>query len=309
MCSRRHVLALTVVMALALLLPVRELQAATDMETLNRYMAELNKKPDAQELRKKIITFVQSMKTAPSTPEDADRALARGNTLLKMATDKAGYEKAIPEFQEATTLAPWLGEAYLGLSTAQEKAGYFSDAINSLNNYLLINPKGGGKDIKKKIYELEVYAEQAHQIVPHKVPATSTTAKKQDSPPEKAGKKANPEAFVGSWYTAEKSGPKEEEVFIHAFTIRRDTGGALIATPPRRSTGTVGAITAFEISGRNVKLQITWKLASVPSYWKTEDFVLTLSDDDSKLVGRYDQKSSGARSREFSDDKKIFTRQ
>jgi tetratricopeptide (TPR) repeat protein len=245
-------------------------------------------------------------------PDDAERALTRGNALLKIASDKESFEKAIPEFQTAITAAPWVGDAYLSLATAQEKAGYYADAINSLNFYFLTNPKAANaKDIKKKIYELEVYAEQAHQEVPAPVKLPQAQAKKSNSPQaaQQPDKKVNLDAFVGSWYSTEKGGPKSEEVSVHAFTIRRNTKGDLIATPPRRTTGTIGSVTAFEISGRNLKLQITWKLSSVPAYWKSEDFDLVLSDDESKLVGKYDQKSSGARSREFSEEQKTFTRQ
>lgn len=303
---------LPAMLVLALLAPLQSTAAAED-ETLNRYVAELKKKPDAQELRARIISYVQSMKTKPSMPDDAERALTRGNALFKMASDKESFEKAIPEFQAAITAAPWLGDAYLSLATAQEKAGYFADAINSLNFYLLVNPKGANaKDIKKKIYELEVYAEQAHQEVPAPVKLPQSQAKKSDSAQQASSqpdRKVDLDAFVGSWYSTEKSGPKGDEVSVHAFTIRRNTKGDLIATPPRRTTGTIGAISLFEISGRNLKLQITWKLSSVPTYWKSEDFNLLLSDDESKLVGKYDQKSSGSRSREFSEEQKTFTRQ
>lgn len=300
---------LPVLLGLALLTPVQIVTAAED-ETLNKYVAELKKKPDAQELRARIISYVLGMKTKPATPEDAERALTRGNALLKIANDKASYEKAIPEFQEAITAAPWLSDAYLNLAAAQENSGYFADAINSLNFYLLINAKGSNvKDIRKKIYELEVYAEQAHQTVPAPIKLLSGSARKQDLMPGQPEKKVNLDAFVGSWYSTEKSGPKDEEVSVHAFTVRRDTKGALIATPPRRTTGTMGSVTAFEISGRDMKLQITWKLSSVPNYWKTEVFDLTLSGDESKLVGKYEQKSSGSRSREFSEDGKTFVRQ
>jgi tetratricopeptide (TPR) repeat protein len=302
---------LPAMLVLALMAPVHPATAAED-ETLAKYVAELKKKPDAQELRARIISYVQSMKTKPATPDDAERALTRGNALLKIAADRESFERAIPEFQAAITAAPWLGDAYLSLATAQEKTGYFADAINSLNFYLLINSKAPNvKDIKKKIYELEVYAEQAHQEVPAPVKLPQAQSKKSDTPHASAQpeKKVNLDAFIGSWYSTDKSGPKGEEVSVHAFTIRRNTKGDLIATPPRRTTGTIGSITMFDISGRNLKLRVTWKLSSVPTYWKTEDFDLVLSDDESKLVGKYDQKSSGARSREFSEEQKTFTRQ
>lgn len=305
----KKIIILSVMLALALLSPLRALQAADEMETLTKYLAELKKKPDAQDLRAKIIVHVQSMKTAPPIPDDAMRSLTRGKAILGMAANKEGFEKAIPDLMEATVNAPWVADAYETLALAQEKAGLYADAIQSLNIYLIIAPRAKNmSDIKKKIYELEVYAEQAHQEVPApiKMPKTAKKPEQGQQHTQMPGKKVNIDAFVGSWYGTQE-GRKGEEAQIHVFTIRKNTKGDMIATPPRRVTGSIGSITSFEVSGANLQLQITWKSASIPNYWKTEDFDLTLSDDGSKLSGSYEMKSSGARG-DFSD-KREYTKQ
>ncbi len=311
----RTILSIVLVTVLSFSATVGTVLAADDQETLNKYVTELKKKPDAQELRARIIAHVQAMKTAPAVPDDAMRAFTRGKAILGMATSKEGYEKAVPELVDATINAPWFADAYELLAQAQEKAGLYADAIESLNYYLLIAPRAkNAGDMKKKIYELEVYAEQAHQEVPAPVKLPKV-AKKQEpgqpsqpqTPPAVPEKRINTDLFVGSWYSAQEVRRGSEDAQIHAFTLRKNTKGDLIATPPRRTTGTIGSVTKFEISGANLRIQITWKSSSIPNYWKTEDFNLILSEDGTKLSGMYEMKSSGARG-DFSD-KREFTKQ
>lgn len=291
----------------AVLIPFSGAMAAGDTDVLNKYLAELKAKPDALELRAKIISFVQSMKSTPPTPEDAVRAITRGTAVLNTAKDKEGYERAIFELQEAITAAPWIAEAYQNLAIAQEKAGYYADAIQNLQYCLLVNPRArDAQDIKKKLYELEVYAESAGQTVvpaPDRLPKTAGRKQEQGSaPPRPSERRYDPDKFIGSWYTTQAGRDSD----IHVFTLQKNTKGDLVARPPRRVTGTLGSITKFDISGSNLHLQITWKSSSIPGYWKTEDFDLTLSSDGTKLKGQYKLESSGTR--DFSDVKE-FTKQ
>ena len=83
-----------------------------------------------------------------------------------------------------------------------------------------------------------------------------------------------------------------------------NAAGELTAAAPRRSTGATGSVTAFEIAGDSIHIQVTWKIATIPSYWKTEDYEVTLSSDETKLAGKYRIKSSGAR--EFAEEKTLF---
>ncbi|HWR72005.1 MAG TPA: hypothetical protein VN604_02440 [Nitrospirota bacterium] len=280
-------------------------------DTLNKYMADLKKKPDALELRAKIISHVQSMKSAPPVPEEAVRALTRGKVILNMAKDKQGYEKAIPELQEVITAAPWIAEAYENLAVAQEKSGYYADAIQNLQFLLLVDPKAkNAKDVKKKIFELEVYAEQAGQTVvpaPGKLPKSAAGKKPETGGASKATEnKYDPDLYIGSWYMVQE-GRKGEDAMIHAFTLQKNTKGDLVAMPPRRVTGSIGSVSKFHIDGQNLELQITWKSSSIPGYWKSEDFDLVLSPDGKTLKGKYEQKSSGSRG-DITDTKE-FTKQ
>lgn len=307
MSYRSHI---RIALVFIILFLVFGLSAMAD-DTLNKYLADLKKKPDALELRAKIISYVQSLKNTPPTPEEAVRALTRGKVILNMAKDKQGYEKAIPELQEVITAAPWIAEAYESLAIAQEKSGYYADAIQNLQFLLLLDPKAkNAKDIKKKIFELEVYAEQAGQTVvpaPGKLPKSAAGKKPEASGASKAaGQKYDPDLYIGSWYMVQE-GRKGEDAMIHAFTLQKNTKGDLVAMPPRRVTGSIGSVTKFHIDGEDLVLQITWKSSSIPGYWKSENYELVLSPDGKTLKGKYEQKSSGSRGDIV--DTKEFTKQ
>jgi hypothetical protein len=109
---------------------------------------------------------------------------------------------------------------------------------------------------------------------------------------------------VGNWFYKDTAPRGGEQLTTQAFTISMGTDGRLIASAPRRTTGAVGTVTVFELDNDSIRIRITWKLATIPSYWKTEDYDLTLSDNDSKLKGAYRIKSSGKG--EFAEDKLFF---
>jgi tetratricopeptide (TPR) repeat protein len=283
-------------------------------DVVRKYIADLKKAPDSADLKEKIIRYVQSMKRPPAVPEEYERQTSRGNAFMKMAADAEGYKKAVAEFRDALVLAPWLPEAYLNLADAQEKAGDFASAIQNLNFALLADPNAkNAREIRNRIYELEVFAEEAKQAlkaspsVPLPPEPETTVVKKAPPSPKKQEaqeKKPNPKTFVGNWFYKDVAPRGGDEITIPAFTINLNQAGELAAAPPRKTTGATGKVTVFELEGGRVKIQVTWKLANVPSYWKTEDYELKLSDDETKLSGAYKVKSSG--SREFSEDKVLF---
>lgn len=283
------------------------------IETLKLLIADLKKNPDNVELREKLIRHVQSMKQKPQPSEEFERFMSRGHAYLKKATDAAGYSKAIDEFKAAVASAPWIAEGYESLAEVQEKAGIYSEAIVNLKFALLADPNAkNAREIRNRIYELEVYAEDAKQgakaaptVPPPPPPAPPVAAK--PVPPKKPApveKKVNPKAFVGSWYYKDIAPRGGEEITTHAFTISMDAAGKLAATAPRRSTGAVGSITVFEIGNDDIHIQVTWKLTTIPSYWKTEDYELVLSADETRLSGTYRIKSSGKH--EYSEEKILF---
>lgn len=290
--------------------------AGGSQDTLKQYVADLKKSPENAELREKVIKYAQTMKQKPTAPEEFERQMARGSAYLKKATDNEGFNKAVDTFKSALALAPWEAEGYVELATAQEKAGLFAEAIQNLNFALLADPNAkNAREIRNHIYELEVYAEDAKQTlkaspnVPLAPPPPPTPViVKAPSPKKQAAaapeKKTNPKAFVGSWFYKDTATRGGEDITIQAFTITMGADGKLVASAPRRSTGATGTVTAFELSDDSIHILVTWKLATIPSYWKTEDYDMTLSNDETKLKGSYRIKSSGKG--EYAEDKVLF---
>jgi tetratricopeptide (TPR) repeat protein len=313
-----------VIVLIAAVLAGQPAFAATDKgggggspETLKQYVADLKKSPENAELREKVIRYAQTLKQKPPAPEEYERQMARGAAYLKKAADTEGYSKAIEAFKAAVALAPWMAEGYGDLAAAQEKSGQFAEAIQNLNFSLLADPNAkNARDIRNHIYELEVYAEDAKQALkaapsvpipplPPPTPVKVTTPppkKQQAAAPEK--KPTNPKAFVGSWFYKDTAPRGGEDVTTQAFTITMGTDGKLVAAAPRRSTGATGMVTVFELADDSIRIQIMWKLANVPSYWKSEEYDLALSSDETKLKGSYKIKSSGKG--EFAEDKVLF---
>ena len=286
-------------------------------DELKQYIEDLKKNPGDKALREKIIRM--TIKSAPAVPEEAERNMARGTAFAQKAGDNAGYNKAISEFEAAANAAPWLSLAYFNLGVMQEKAGHFNEAIQSLKFYLLSNPDAkNARDVKNKIYALEADAEALQAgmnapAVPDPAPAPAAPAAggKQLSvmasksslevEPDKPlkiikmpqDKKAKMPKFEGNWYFKENI--RGEDVTIHAFEIAKNPNGDLTLVPPKRAADSVATVNIFEINDKNLKLQMKWKMKSVVGYWKTETYMLTISEDGSKMSGNHNQQSVGGR--------------
>ncbi len=288
-------------------------KSAPSSDDLKQAVEELKKAPGDKALREKVIKTAAGMKPAPAVPEDAERHMARGTVFAQKASDSAGYRKAIAEFEGALAAAPWLPLAYYNLGVMQEKAGLFTEAIQSLNYYLKAAPDAkNSRDVKNKIYALEADAEavQAGMKAPAPVPDPAPTAGKQlavagkptleiesEKPLKiikmpKDPKKAVPH-FEGNWYFKETV--NGEERVYHAFEIAKNGNGDLMLIPPKRAADSVATVNTFEISDKSLKVQMKWKMKSVVGYWKTETYQLTMSDDGAKLVGLHNQQSVGNR--------------
>ena len=130
--------------------------AQTPQDTLNQYVADLQKTPTDTALREKIIRYVQTMNPAPPIPEEVERFMARGAAAVKGAKSPDDFKEAATEFEKATRAAPWLAETYYNLGLAQDKAGLHEVALKSLRLYLLAAPSAAdAKQVKNLIYEVE----------------------------------------------------------------------------------------------------------------------------------------------------------
>jgi len=282
-------------------------------ETLQQYVEDLKRNPADHALREKIIKLVLSMKPTPTVPENAERNMARGTAFAQKATEITGYKKAIAEFEAASNSAPWLALAYYNLGVVQEKAALYSDAMQNLKLYLLAAPDAkNARDVRNKIYALEVDVEDVEAGKNTPAPADAGMGKslavtgktsleiepeKQlkiiKMPPQSQDKKLMVPNFVGSWYF--KDMLHGEDVNIHAFDISKNTNGDLVLTPPKRVADSVATINIFELQDKNLRVQMKWKMKSVVGYWKTETYVLTMSEDGTRLTGSHNQQSVGGR--------------
>ncbi|MGA9057646.1 MAG: tetratricopeptide repeat protein [Terriglobia bacterium] len=167
----------------AIVIPAQA-QTASPQETLDQYVADLQKSPDDTALREKIIKLVLEMSPAPETPAEAKRHMSRGVAAVEDAKTPDDFKDACNEFRQATTLAPWLADAYRNLAIAQDKAGMYDEALASLRLYLLTKPSSSdadwAEDLKSKVeYRKEKAAKEAEAKAKESSPE-AIAAKKQN---------------------------------------------------------------------------------------------------------------------------------
>jgi tetratricopeptide (TPR) repeat protein len=140
--------------------------AETPQQTLNQHIANLQKNPNDNDLREKIIRHVQTISPAPVVPEEAKRYLDRGMAAAEDAKNEKDYKDASDEFQKAVNIAPWLGAGYRGLAVTQDKSGQYAAALQNLKFFLLTNPSAENaekaKTLRNKIeYRMEKAAKES----------------------------------------------------------------------------------------------------------------------------------------------------
>jgi tetratricopeptide (TPR) repeat protein len=178
------------VMSIALSFYSAQAYAQTPQQTLNQYIADLQKNPNDNALREKIIKHVQGMKVKPSVPEEARKYINRGLAAAEGTKNENDYKDAIAEFQKAVNIAPWLGVGYRGLAIMQDKASLYSQALQNLKLFLLTNPSTGD------------------------VEAANTLRDKIEYRQEKAAKESSPAAI------AERERNKEQDLIKRLDGVR-----------------------------------------------------------------------------------------
>ena len=143
-----------ILLLFAIVVSVRA-QSLTPQQTLDQYLAGLQKNPGDTALREKIIALALTMGPPPEVPAEAKRHMSRGVAAVEDAKTPEDFKDACNEFQQATTLAPWLPNAYRNLAIAQDKAGMYNESLASLRLYLLTKPSSSdadwAEDLKSKV--------------------------------------------------------------------------------------------------------------------------------------------------------------
>lgn len=126
------------------------------LEAFQHSVAELQQRPEDQELRKKVIQLGQRLKPAPQIPKEARGHFSRAYSLQREAKSAQDYESAVEEYQKALTLAPWWAAVYYHLGTAYERLDQYDPAIANLRFYLASDPgHAGAREALDRIQHME----------------------------------------------------------------------------------------------------------------------------------------------------------
>jgi hypothetical protein len=129
-------------------------------EALKHYVADLQKSPDDQALREKIIKLALVMNPKPVVPDDALMREGAAERAFHDAKASSDYSDAAKEYEKALLVAPWVAADYYNCGVAHEKAGENKEATHAFNLYLLATPNANdAADVKKHIGGLQ-YAQQ-----------------------------------------------------------------------------------------------------------------------------------------------------
>lgn len=149
--SRRAQIATVVFLAMA-----TGAHAQSPNEQLQKMVQQLQKNPWDVAVREKTIKLAVEIKPAPAIPEEARRAFIIGEALFKRAKSLRPAYEAANSFRDASTLAPWWSNAYWNLAVAQQLAGQYVGAKESLKFYLLTNPSPADQRIAQdRIYSID----------------------------------------------------------------------------------------------------------------------------------------------------------
>jgi len=132
-------------------------------EQLKQMVAQLQKSPNDNALRVKIIKSAQELKPAPAVPEEAERFEGRAQFAFKNAKSPVDYLYAAKEYEKAIAAAPWVPGYYYDLCTIYEKAEKYAEAKKNCEFFLASSPsEQDASDARKRIAGLEFAMEKAN---------------------------------------------------------------------------------------------------------------------------------------------------
>jgi tetratricopeptide (TPR) repeat protein len=163
---KNHILIATICFFLLLPWMFGQTHASTDnpSDQLQQLAAQLQKSPDDQALREKIIALALTLNPKPTTPDAATMAEGGAEYAFKDAKTTSDYSAAAKQYEKALLLAPWLADDYFNCGVAHEKAGENKDAIRNFKLYLLAAPNADNvQTIKKRIGGLQYAAQKGEE--------------------------------------------------------------------------------------------------------------------------------------------------
>lgn len=138
--------------------------ADTPSEQLNQMVEQLQKSPNDNALREKIIKLAPTLKPSPALPDAAVSFEGRAQFAFRSAKSEDDFLAAAREYEKAVAAAPWVLGYYTDLCTIYEKAGKFEDAKRHCGFYLIgLTDPAQVTDVKRRIAGLEFGIEKANK--------------------------------------------------------------------------------------------------------------------------------------------------
>lgn len=137
--------------------------AQSPREELQKMVEQLQKTPNDNTLREKIIKLAPTLKPSPALPDTAISFEGRAQFAFRSAKSEGDFLAAAQEYEKAVAVAPWVQGYYADLCTIYEKAGKFEDAKRHCGFYLIgLTDPAQMTDVKRRIAGLEFGIEKAN---------------------------------------------------------------------------------------------------------------------------------------------------
>lgn len=131
-------------------------------DELKSLVRRLHADPDDMALRGRIVDLAKTVTPKPQEPEEVDELKGMARERFEQARSQADFARAADAFAKVTLAAPWVGDYYLNLGLALDKAGKPEQAISNLRLYLKAEPDApDAKKVRERIGRLSVAAEGA----------------------------------------------------------------------------------------------------------------------------------------------------
>ncbi|MGD0832577.1 MAG: hypothetical protein ABR907_16715 [Terracidiphilus sp.] len=262
----------------------RDLDRQQSGQQLQQAMQQFKADP-SDAARIEIIKLAQSLKTPPDIPEEARSHFVMAVVLGNTAEGDPGEEQhAVDEFKAALLAAPWWGEAYRKLATAQTVANQYDDAVASLNFYLLTQP-ADARNAQDEIYRLKaLWQKTADAQQKQQVEEQRTKLQEEKKQQELAAIQAKKYTVEGRWYQA--STPNDFFVGGDAipdcdYYVQQNGGHWTITNTCSKSTRTIDNV---EVQNR----ELSFRLTGHDRLYPFSEVVVTfsMSADGKTLLGR-----------------------
>lgn len=135
--------------------------AQSPREELKQMVEQLQKSPNDNALREKIIKLALNIKPLPVVSPEAEQFEGRAQYAFKNAKSEADMLDAAREYLKAVDAAPWFADYYFNLCTILEKANRPAEAISACKLYLTAAPEAqDASDVRKRIAGLDYALER-----------------------------------------------------------------------------------------------------------------------------------------------------